>query len=188
MRPFDYSNSAELFPTRNLRARRTTVGYKRFARAADAIKFAIEELPPELLHGAHMEVNEERFDSGAIRRLYEDAGYPLPRRTPKAAGAATSNKVRAPKLAAGAAPKNGRAADGRAAEGSGAALGKGSSATTSMKSGVVKTPVKNGGAAEAKAPVAPAAKKPAPSRAAEGASAATSKTPAKKARVAVPTD
>lgn len=187
MRPFDYSSSAELFPTRNLRARRTTVGYRRFARAADAIKFAIEELPPELLHGAHMEVNEERFDSGAIRRLYEDAGYPLPRRTPKAAGAATS-KVRAPKIAAGAAPKNGRAADGRAAEGSGAAHVKGSSAATSMKSGVVKTPVKNGGAAEAKAPVAPAAKKPAPSRAAEGASAATSKTPAKKARVAVPTD
>jgi hypothetical protein len=84
MRPFDYSSSAELFPTRNLRARRTTVGYRRFARAADAIKFAIEDLPPELLHGAHMEVNEERFDSGAIRRLYEDAAYPLPRRPAKA--------------------------------------------------------------------------------------------------------
>lgn len=91
MRPFDYGSSAELFPTRNLRARRTTVGYKRFARAADAIKFAIEELPPELLHGAHMEVDEERFDSEAIRRLYEDAGYPLPRRAPKYAPAAPKN-------------------------------------------------------------------------------------------------
>jgi len=103
MRPFDYSNSAELFPTRNLRARRTTVGYKRFARAADAIKFAIEELPPELLHGAHMEVNEERFDSGAIRRLYEDEGYPLPRRPAKFPPAA-------PKNGAGAAAKNGSGA------------------------------------------------------------------------------
>jgi hypothetical protein len=100
MRPFDYSNSAELFPTRNLRARRTTVGYKRFARAADAIKFAIEELPPELLHGAHMEVNEERFDSGAIRRLYEDEGYPLPRRPAKFPPAA-------PKNGGSAAAKNG---------------------------------------------------------------------------------
>jgi hypothetical protein len=100
MRPFDYSNSAELFPTRNLRARRTTVGYKRFARAADAIKFAIEELPPELLHGAHMEVNEERFDSGAIRRLYEDEGYPLPRRPAKFPPAV-------PKNGGSAAAKNG---------------------------------------------------------------------------------
>jgi hypothetical protein len=145
MRPFDYSNSAELFPTRNLRARRTTVGYKRFARAADAIKFAIEELPPELLHGAHMEVNEERFDSGAIRRLYEDEGYPLPRRPAKFPPAA-------PKNGAGAAQKNGAAKNGNAA---------------------------------AKAPATPSVKKPVPSRAAEGASAATPKTPAKKARATV---
>jgi hypothetical protein len=89
MRPFNYASAAELFPTRNLRARRTSVGYRRFNRAAEAIRFAIEELPPELLHGAHMEVDEERFDSGAIRRLYEDAGYPLPRK--KAAAPAGNN-------------------------------------------------------------------------------------------------
>jgi len=134
MRPFDYSNSAELFPTRNLRARRTTVGYKRFARAADAIKFAIEELPPELLHGAHMEVNEERFDSGAIRRLYEDEGYPLPRRPAKFPPAA---------------PKNGRAAEGASAaakNGSGAKNGNASKAPAAPKAAAaaaapVKKPV-----------------------------------------------
>jgi hypothetical protein len=52
---FDYSTEAELssteaglFPARRGRMRRPT-GYGRFARAADAIRFAIEELPPEHL-------------------------------------------------------------------------------------------------------------------------------------------
>jgi hypothetical protein len=53
--------------------------YRRFARAADAIRFAIEELSPQLLNGAHLEVEEVRFDSEGIRRLYECADYPLPR-------------------------------------------------------------------------------------------------------------
>jgi hypothetical protein len=77
---FDYGLEAELFPTRSRKARRQPLGYKRFARAADAIRFAIEELPPDLLIGAYMEVNEQRFDSDGIRRLYESADYPLPRR------------------------------------------------------------------------------------------------------------
>ena len=55
------------------------MGYRRFAKAADAIRFAIEELSPELLIGAHLEVNEERFSCDEIRRLYEDAEYPLVR-------------------------------------------------------------------------------------------------------------
>jgi hypothetical protein len=50
--------------------------YRRFAKAADAIRFAIEELSPELLIRAHLEVNEERFNCDEIRRLYEHAGIP----------------------------------------------------------------------------------------------------------------
>ena len=62
------------------------MGYRRFDRAADAIRFAIEELSPELLIGAHLEVEEERFDSEGIRRLYDDADYPLPRDSRSSAG------------------------------------------------------------------------------------------------------
>ena len=77
----DYDSEAELFPTRSRISRPRPMGYRRFARAADAIRFAIEELPPELLIGAYLEVETERFDSDGIRRLYDAAEYPLVRRT-----------------------------------------------------------------------------------------------------------
>jgi hypothetical protein len=76
---FNYDSVAELFPARNRKATRQAVSYKRFARAADAIRFAIEELPPELLLGTYLEVDEMRFDRDGIRRLYRHDRYPLSR-------------------------------------------------------------------------------------------------------------
>jgi hypothetical protein len=76
---FDYNASAELFPSDRKKPRRPT-GYRRFSTAAEAIRYAIEELPAEYLVGAILEVNEDRFEADEIRRLYDDPTYPLPRR------------------------------------------------------------------------------------------------------------
>jgi hypothetical protein len=65
---------------------RGPVGYKRFKPAAEAIRFAMEELPSELLF-AYLEVEEDRFDGSAIRQLYESEAYPL-RRHRKSTGSA----------------------------------------------------------------------------------------------------
>jgi hypothetical protein len=74
---FDYDAAAELFPSRKQKSRRKPIGYRRFGHAADAIRFAIEELPPECLLGACLEVDEERYNNQAIRRLYDSMDYPL---------------------------------------------------------------------------------------------------------------
>ena len=81
MAEFDYAAAAELFATRRRLPRREPFGYKRFEQAAQAIRFAIEELPPECLLGAFLEVDEQRYGSEDIRRLYESTKYPLVRRS-----------------------------------------------------------------------------------------------------------
>jgi hypothetical protein len=77
---FDYKAPTELFSARKRLPRRQPLGYKRFAQAADAIRFAMEEVPRECLAGAFLEVDGERYGGEDIRRLYESAEYPLARR------------------------------------------------------------------------------------------------------------
>jgi hypothetical protein len=74
---FDYSIVAELFSSKGWQFQHQMLGYKRFARATDAIRFAIEELAPQLFVGTYLEVDDKRYASKDIhRRLYESAGCP----------------------------------------------------------------------------------------------------------------
>ena len=85
MSTFDYTAEAELFPARSWKTSARRVTYKRFAKAAEAVRYAIEELPAQHLLGTYLEVDEERFDGGGIRRLYDSSDYPLARAVPSSA-------------------------------------------------------------------------------------------------------
>jgi hypothetical protein len=79
---FDYDSPAELFiPKRGRRGRRQPINYRRFAAAAEAIRFAVEEFPAVRTLGAWMQVGDHRYDSDEICRLYESTEYSL-RRAP----------------------------------------------------------------------------------------------------------
>jgi hypothetical protein len=76
---FDFDAPAELFPSRN-RKIVNKIKYRRFDRAADAIRFAVEELPEPLLLGAYIQIDEERLGHKDIQGLYDSAEYPLTKR------------------------------------------------------------------------------------------------------------
>ena len=71
---FDYNSPAELFLSK--RTQRHTK-YRRFATAAEAIRYAVEDLRIPKAFGAWLEVGDERFSSSEIQRLYEADEYPL---------------------------------------------------------------------------------------------------------------
>lgn len=75
---FDYGLPAEIYVTTHRRMSRGAMTYRRFATAAEAISFAVEELPAGQFAGAVMEVGEERFDHRAILGLHEDVAQPTP--------------------------------------------------------------------------------------------------------------
>ena len=76
---FDYATPAELFMAKRKGSPHQRLGYRRFATAAEAIRFAVEELPAPRALGAYMQVGDERFNSEDIHYLYESNDYPLRR-------------------------------------------------------------------------------------------------------------
>ena len=64
---FDYSAEAELFAIRS-DIETATDRVQTFCARCDAVRFAIEELPPEFLLGTYQEVDEDRYDRRGIRR------------------------------------------------------------------------------------------------------------------------
>ena len=79
MTSFDYGAPAELFAGGATNFRRSPLGYRRFPQAADAIRFAVEELSPKLLRGSFLEIDETRYSGSEIEQLYDSVAYPLAR-------------------------------------------------------------------------------------------------------------
>lgn len=74
---FDYSGPAELFALK--RKKYGPVTYRRFETAAEAIRYAVEDLSRTLLNGTFIETGAERLDGRTIRQLYGGDRYPLKR-------------------------------------------------------------------------------------------------------------
>jgi hypothetical protein len=73
----DYTASAELFPSR--RYAKSLARYRRFANAAEAVRYVIEEMPAAWLNGTYLDVDGARFEGRTIRTLYDAEAYPLER-------------------------------------------------------------------------------------------------------------
>lgn len=73
---FDYTAPAEVFFNRGTRSNRK-MSYRRFPSAAEAIAFVMEELGGSAVAFTTLQVDDERFERGQIRRLYDDPDYPL---------------------------------------------------------------------------------------------------------------
>ena len=71
---FDYSSPAQLYLSRR-RGRRTDC--RRFSTAAEAIRYAFEELRTRRYRSAWMQVGDELFKKNEINRLYYPLNYPL---------------------------------------------------------------------------------------------------------------
>jgi hypothetical protein len=72
---FDYSAPAELFLAKPAKGSREK--YRRFATAAEALRYAVEDLRTPKAFGAWLEVGDARFNSSEIQRLYETDEYPV---------------------------------------------------------------------------------------------------------------
>lgn len=78
---FDYTFEAGLYAGKKPRGS-SGPRYKRFETAAEAVRFAIEEMPGSQLRGSILEVGEARFSDKQIRMLYDATSYPLARKAP----------------------------------------------------------------------------------------------------------
>jgi hypothetical protein len=95
MSSFDYNAPAELFLAKPAKGSRTK--YRRFETAAEALRYAVEDLWTPKAFGAWLEVGDARFNSTEIQRLYEADDHPLrkPER-PSAARTRVRNETMGP--------------------------------------------------------------------------------------------
>ena len=77
MSAIDYSAPADLFPSR--RYAKALARYRRFASAAEAVRYVVEEQPAAWMGGTALDIDGTRYEGEAIRALYDNAAYPLER-------------------------------------------------------------------------------------------------------------
>ena len=79
MTRFDYTGGAGLYAGKP-KAGMIGPRYRRFETAAEALRFAVEDMPHSQQRGSMLEIDEARYNHNQIRALYDAAGYPLSRR------------------------------------------------------------------------------------------------------------
>lgn len=79
MEQFTYNVPAEIYSSGGAGTRKRPASYRRFSSSAEAIRFAVEQLPSIMQRGTAMEIGDDRYDFADIRALYESDRYPLPR-------------------------------------------------------------------------------------------------------------
>jgi hypothetical protein len=77
---FDFKAEAELFPGKMGSAKNAGSRYRRFDRASEAIRFAVEELPNSALLSTTLAIGEIRYGAKEIKALYDLEAFPLRRR------------------------------------------------------------------------------------------------------------
>lgn len=76
----DYRMEASLYYSKSAHAKTKGLVFRRFPKAAEAIRFAVEELAPKILDGCSLEVNDLHYFGREIRPLYDSGSFPLRRR------------------------------------------------------------------------------------------------------------
>jgi hypothetical protein len=111
MDKFEYDAPADLYWSDRQGPRKRPVMYRGFARSAEAICFAIEQLPPSAQPQAVMEMGDDRIEFAQIRALYDSERYPLIRKDLQPRDLAPASVT--PGATAEAAPPHGRERNGR---------------------------------------------------------------------------
>jgi hypothetical protein len=83
MSKFDYTAPAELYSARG-HGRRAPLSYRRFPTAAEAIRFAVEQIPKNLTAAAYIETGDQTITHKDLQALYDSPDYPLERMERKA--------------------------------------------------------------------------------------------------------
>jgi hypothetical protein len=79
----DYRMEASLYFSKRAGAKQKSLAFRHFGHAADAIRYAVEDLSPQIFNSCSLEVNGLYYFGRQIRPLYDSDAFPLQRRSIK---------------------------------------------------------------------------------------------------------